>query len=376
MEDSVLTDRRPRGGAAPRQRRIVLVVSGLAVVVLAGVALSGAFGAHGPSASGAQSPTGTPVPVLVEAPLTGLLVSPVAAARHVIAVMIDDLAPARPQSGFNAASVVWQAPAEGGIPRYMLLFQSTVPAAVGPVRSAREYFLEWASEWDAVYAHAGGSPQALASLAAHGNGSWVFNADQFRWGPYFRRVAFNFAPHNLYTDGHLLEALARRLLATALPMPPVWQFAPDADPSVRPVGGRITIYYPTEEIQYRYDSASNTYVRYVAGSARPQVDAADHRVVAPKNVVILRMAFGPLNDSEPQKGRLEAQDVGQGDAWIATNGHTIHGTWRKASPTAPTLLFGPDGQPVTLTAGQTFIQVIDLNYRYTIVDGRAAPAPS
>ena len=61
------------------------------------------------------------------APMTGRLVPPAVALRHPIAVMIDDLGPARPQSGFNSAAVVWQAPAEGGIPRYMMIFQDQVP---------------------------------------------------------------------------------------------------------------------------------------------------------------------------------------------------------------------------------------------------------
>src|SRR5438132_1496399 len=83
----------------------------------------------------------TPVPTseLVPAPLTGLLVTPEEAERHPIAVMIDDLSPARPQSGFNSASIVWHAPAEGGIPRYMLIFSDTVPLGVGPIRTSREY---------------------------------------------------------------------------------------------------------------------------------------------------------------------------------------------------------------------------------------------
>ena len=97
--------------------------------------------------------------------------------------MIDDHLDARPQSGFNAASVVWQAPAEGGIPRYMMIFQDQVPAAVGPVRSARYYYIAWAAEWRAVYAHAGGSPQALRDARTpKGHGQCVYNADEFRWG--------------------------------------------------------------------------------------------------------------------------------------------------------------------------------------------------
>ena len=142
----------------------------------------------------------------------------------------------------------------------------------------------------------------------------------------------------------------------------------------RPTGGQIVVTYPYERITYRYDRATNTYHRFLNSLKQPQVDAAGGLVVAPKNVVILRMSFGPLNDGHPNKHRLEAADVGHGDAWIATNGHTIHGTWRKASVTAPTLLFGPNGKLVTLTAGQTFVQVLPLSYGFQIHDG-VAPVP-
>ena len=327
-----------------------------------------------PTAPPPTEPPPTPIatPVLVPAPLTGLLVSPDAAERHPIAVMIDDLSPARPQSGFNSASIVWHAPAEGGIPRYMLIFQDGVPNGVGPVRSSREYYIEWASEWRAMYVHAGGSPQALETLAAKGHGQWVYNADEFRWGGgrYLWRTTDRFPPHNVYTDGQHLRALAKRLGAADGPVEPIWTFAPDAIRDLRPRGGTIRVDYPTESITYRYNANSNTYLRYINGSRKPQVDRAGGKVVAPKNVVILRMAFGPLNDGHPQKHRLEAQDVGKGVAWIATNGHTVKGQWRKASPTAPTLLYGPDGKPFTLTAGQTFVQVIQLSYTFAIHDGQ------
>ncbi|TME13034.1 MAG: DUF3048 domain-containing protein [Chloroflexi bacterium] len=326
-----------------------------------------------PTAASPTEPPPTPIatPVLVPAALTGLLVSPNAAERHPIAVMIDDLSAARPQSGFNSASIVWHAPAEGGIPRYMLIFQDEVPDGVGPVRSSREYYIEWASEWRAMYVHAGGSPQALQTLAARGRGQWVYNADEFRWGGgrYLWRTTDRFPPHNVYTDGQHLRALAKRLGAADGPLERSWTFAPDATGDLRPRGGTIRVDYPTESITYRYDATTNTYIRYINGSKTPQVDRSDGKVVAPKNVVILRMAFGPLNDGHPQKHRLEAQDVGKGVAWIATNGHTVKGQWRKASPTAPTLLYGPDGAPFTLTAGQTFVQVIQLSYTFAIHDG-------
>ena len=345
-----------------------------------------------PTPTGTAQPTPSPSPTLVAAPLTGLLVTPKAAQQHPIAVMIDDHVLARPQAGFNAASIVWQAPAEGGIPRYMLIFQDQVPASVGPVRSSREYFIEWATEWNAMYVHAGGSSQALATLAAKGHGQWVWNADDFRWeGKYLFRVhevkvlggaTYPLVPpHNVYTDGVHLRQLAAKIGAADGPLSAHWAFGPDAPLSYRPSGTRITVAYPYEAIQYRYDRATNTYRRYIkppwGGDFKPQIDAADGRQVAPTNVVILRMGFGPLYPvgTDPHH-RLEANDVGHGVAWISSNGVTVKGTWRKASVTAPTLLFGPDGQPISLAPGQTFVQVMQLSDLVTIKAGtvvRSAP---
>ncbi len=319
-------------------------------------------------------PTPTPVP-LVAAPLTGRLVTVEAAQRHPIAVMVDDHPDARPQAGLNAASVVWQAPAEGGVPRYMLVFQEEIPEAVGPIRSARQYYIEWASELRAMYVHHGGSPQAKATLARRGNGSWVYNADGFRWeGRFVFRTNERFAPHNVMTDGEHLRKLARRVGADDGPIEPAWKFGPEAPRADRPTGGTIRIVYPYETVTYRYDPIGNRYVRYLDGSKKAQVDVADRQTVAPTNVVILRMYFAPLlNDTHD---RLEAGNVGKGEAWIASNGVTVKGTWRKASATAPTRLFGPDGKEVTLTVGRTFVQVIALGYDFSVKDGTVAGTPA
>jgi hypothetical protein len=320
-------------------------------------------------------PTPVPTPVPVPAPLTGRPVTVAVAAQRAIAVMIDDHSDARPQSGFNAASIVWHAPAEGGIPRYMLVFQDMMPSSVGPVRSAREYYIEWAAEWRAMYVHSGGSPQALTTLRARGQGQWVYNADEFRWGgKYLWRIRERFAPHNVYSDAEHLRALAGRLGADDELMTPAWTFHPDMPLSRRPIGGRIGTAYLANRIGYAYDRESNTYIRSVTG-ASPQIDAADGKPVAPKNVVIMLVRFGRLNDGHPEKNRLEAAIVGKGTAWIATNGRTVKGTWQKASITAPTIFYGPNGQPVSLTIGQTFIQVMPTGTKVTIADGTAPERP-
>ncbi len=328
----------------------------------------GGSAASTPAPGGATTPTPQPTPMLVPAPLTGRLVSPEAAARHPIAVMIDDLWAARPQSGFSAASIVWQAPAEGGIPRYMMIFGENQPGAVGPVRSARYYYIAWAAEWRAVYAHAGGSPQALETLRAQGGGQLVYNADQFAYGGFFRRVTDRFAPHNLYTDGAQLEAIANSVGAAGTPVQPIWRFAPGVPLAGRPAGGRIIVSYPSSTIEYDYDRATNSYPRTVSTEG-PERDAATGARVAPQNVVIMLMQFGPLNDGHPGKGRLEATVVGRGIAWICTNGRTTKGTWRKASLTAPTQFYDGRGVPITLTVGQTFVNVLPLGSIVRITPG-------
>ena len=319
-------------------------------------------------------PTPRPTPITVPAPLTGRPVSPRDAEQHPIAVMIDDSPRARPQSGFNAASIVWQAPAEGGVPRYMLVFQETVPIDLGPVRSARPYFIAWAAEWNAVYGHVGGSPQAMATLRAEGKGQLVFDADEFRWGgTYYRRIKLRSSPHNVYSDAKSLRVMATRVGAVNGPIEPGWQFAPDAPLGARPTGGTIRVVYPQNTVVYDYDRATNTYLRGVTG-AKEQIDAADGGRVAPGNVVIMLVSFGPLNDGSDAK-RLEARVVGSGKAWIATSGRTIEGTWEKATLTDPTRFLDAAGRPVILTIGQTFIQVMPLGSSITIEDG-SLPAAS
>lgn len=333
------------------------------------------------SPSPSPSPTPMPTPVIVE-PLTGLPVSEKVAKRRVIAVMIDDLWAARPQSGLSSASVVWHAPAEGGIPRYMALFGAGNPTSVGPVRSSRLYYIAWASEWRSVYVHVGGSPQAMAYLAtSKGRGKAVYNADHNRWGgKYLWRIGSRYAPHNVYTDAKNLRKLAKAVGGDPYEQvrEPVWTFAADAPLEARPTGGTISVPYPANRIQYKYDRKSNTYLRTVSAEGK-QVDAASKTRIAPKNVVVMKVGFIPTGD---KKGRLDGQVTGTGKAWFFTNGKVVKGTWKKANFTAPTLFFGPDGTPVTLTAGQTFIQVIPKSTDFSFTKGKApatastAPSPS
>ena len=321
------------------------------------------------------TPTPVPTPVLVPAPLTGRLVPPAVAARHPIAVMIDDLSPARPQSGFNAASVVWQAPAEGGIPRYMMIFQENIPADVGPVRSSRYYYIAWAAEWRAVYAHAGGSPQALADAprrraTASSSTTPTSSAGAARSGG-SRRAS-------------------RRTTCTRRQAPPQARDerrgegrADEAGLEVRagrsarvhrPRGGRITGRLPVQRrSRYDYDRTTNTYLALGHRRERSRSTRATGERVAPKNVVIMLMQFGPLNDGSqqaPPRGRRHRH----GHGLDRDERHDDQGHLAKKALTAPTQFFDANGKPVTLTVGQTFVQVMQTGSKVTITPGKPAAA--
>lgn len=323
-----------------------------------------------PTPTPLPTPTPEPTPILVPAPLSGAPVTEAVASRPVIAVMIDDLWAARPQMGLSQADVVWHAPAEGGIPRYMAMFQTQFPTRLGPVRSSRLYYIGWAAEWTSVYVHAGGSPQAIEFLRANGRGQAVYNAD---WNRHLYRVKFRRAPHNLYSDRKNVKKIPGSVGAKAVKdQAPVWKFAPDAPLEARPEGGTILVPYTFNKITYKYDRTTNTYRRSVSVEGKQfDVGTTPKTRIAPKNVVVMKVTFVPIGD---KKHRLDGHITGTGPAWIASNGITVKGTWKKKDFDSPTRFFGPDGEAVTLTIGQTFIQVVTRSTTITVKDGKVPVA--
>jgi hypothetical protein len=310
------------------------------------------------------------------APLTGLPVDPKVASRPVYAVMIDDQADARPQSGLGDADIVWQAPAEGGIPRFMAWFSSQAPTVIGPVRSARLYFISWATEQGAVYTHAGGSPGALTELYRNGNGTHVWNIEGLaNVGGAFYRTADRWAPHNLYTGSKELAALAKSLVYAPEPARPAFAFAP-APPEPRHGSQfRILFSYGGTQVGYTFDPATRTYPR--AENGVPTTDAATGEPVAPTNVVIVSVPFNPLNDGSGH-GRLDAGLVGEGQALVFRSGELVKGRWRKTAFDAPTELLLPKSggadTPIALVPGQTFVQVVPTGIPISVRDA-APPRP-
>jgi len=336
-----------------------------------------------PTPAPTPAPTPVPTPTPVAAVINGTWLpadQAERATRHPIAVMIDDAAAARPQSGLADADLFYQALAEGGIPRYMAVFQVGDPKAVGPVRSARRYYVGWAKEWRALYAHAGGAPNALAAIR-QANRRTLWDADQFRYSTTLYRIRERRAPHNVYSTGKKLRALGRRLGATAPFTEPAWTFKEPAELAERPVGGSIVVPYRANRITYRYDRETDRYVRGVSG-ARTQRDGTTKQVVAPANVVVLYMGTAPLRNDKSsrhneKKHRIDIDYIGTGRALIFRDGEVIKATWSKKNETAPTRFLyasGPlKGKPVPLVRGQIAIQVVPKSTKVTWKLGKPAP---
>jgi hypothetical protein len=322
-----------------------------------------------PTPTPTPSPTPSPTPCLPTAATNGTPLPCAQAARGTrkpIVVMIDDHPDARPQTGLSLAEVVYQAPAEGGVARYMAVYQAADVSRLGPVRSARLYFVLWAAEWRALYAHVGGAPNALRKIREL-NGRVIWDADEYRWGGvYFSRSRDRVPPYNTYSSTTLLRRLATRLRATAPFTTTPWTFL-DASATPGPkAAGRLVVPYTYNRITYRYDRATNRYQRGVTGQSI-QKDALNGRRIAPANVIVLYMSARLLPDSGPrstnqEKGRIDLRVIGGGNALVLRNGEVIRARWSKASESAPTKLTFASGcnagQPVPLVRGQIFIQVV------------------
>ena len=305
-----------------------------------------------------------PKPKTVPSPLTGLEVSPQLAARPVTAVMIENSDDARPQSGLQDAGIVFEAIAEGGVTRFVALYQEATPQYIGPVRSLRPYFLDFAAPFQASIAHVGGSPDALARVR---NGHYR-DIDQFFNAGAYWRAANRFAPHNVYTSFAKLDILNRSKGYTKSTFTP-WPRNPDKKIKTavglkKPTAASIDIPIsgPDYYVHYDYNSKTSTYLRKEAGSKHLDIlDPAGKKVVQLHPRVVIAMAISRTLGALDASGAYYSnyQDVGSGLADVFQDGAVTQVTWQKASASAPLQFIGSDGQSFKLDAGQTWITAIN-----------------
>lgn len=287
-----------------------------------------------------------PKPTTEASKLTGLQVPFDINKLPVTAVMIENSPDARPQSGLLEAGVVFEAVAEGGITRFVALFQDTKPGYVGPVRSARPYYLRWVLGFDANYAHAGGSPQARDDIQALG----VKTLDHGANGSTYDRVNGRYAPHNLYTSiDRLIAAGASRGYTSST----YTGFARKPEKKIEtPTASAIDIAIssPLYNVRYTYDTAANSYLRSEGG--QPHTDEKSGKQLNFKVVVVL------VTDKSQNGIYSVYRTAGSGTAIVFQDGEVITGTWSKAGDKEPLQFKDGAGQELKLNAGQTWITVV------------------
>lgn len=296
-------------------------------------------------AASAQPPAGRRL-------IDGMPLAEAASPVRYFAVVIDNLSVARPQAGIAAAPLVIEAPVEGGITRLLAIFPEGADAdRLGPVRSARPYFLDWAAEFDALFVHVGGSPEALEKIRTHD----IRDLNEFFAGASFVRDRRRDAPHNAFTSSAKLAAAdAKRYGDRPLPTVAGWRFKEDASAAERPESAALAVRYGDArgmDVAWTYDRDANAYVRAQGG--RPHRDE-DGTPVRAKNVVVQFTAVSVIDDV----GRRRITTVGDGDAVIAIDGVAVHGTWRKDARDGRTRFYDASGNQIRFNAGQTWIEVV------------------
>lgn len=312
-----------------------------------------------------------PAPTTLPSPLTGVQVEPSLAQRAVTGVMIENSVDARPQAGLVDAGVVFEAIAEGGITRFLALFQESQPDYIGPIRSARPYYVRWAAGFDAGYTHSGGSGEALALIQSLG----VKDMDHGTYGnKYFDRVSNRYAPHNVYTSMARLDELRNSkgyTSSTFTPFARIEETEKKVEVTTEPVATApvfapantiaFNISSPLYNTSYTYDATTNVYKRVMAG--QPHSDEKSGKQISPTVVIALVMSYG----IHPDGVHSTYANVGSGKVLIFQNGVVQEGTWSKATDTASLAFKDSAGVDIPLQPGQKWITAIP--------DGRTTYSP-
>jgi hypothetical protein len=282
-------------------------------------------------------------------PLTGRVVESAAiAARPVTGLMIENSPESRPQSGLYQADMVYEAIAEGGVTRFLSVYQESQPDRIGPVRSARPYYVDYIAGLDGSFGHVGGSPEALQDIKTMG----IKDLDQFYNGSSYTRVSGRYAPHNVYTDFTKLDALNTSKGYTKSTFTP---FERKIDVPQTPTAAVINFALsgPNYNAQFTYDVTSNSYLRSQAGA--PHKDEISGKQINPKVVIALVTTKG----YDPDGYHTDYTTTGSGKVFVFQDGIVSEGTWSKADRKASLTLVDKYGLPMKLNAGQTWITLVD-----------------
>ena len=275
-----------------------------------------------------------------------------------LSIMVENSEGARPQSGLDKANIVYEVLAEGGITRFLAIYYDQDAEEVGPIRSARPYFVSKSLEHQAIYAHAGGSEEAYNFIKEEK----IDDINEFvDFQPFWRSIDRK-PPHNLYTSTIKLRKEANKLGYIEMIKKQEYQF--EIDRNERLTGGETdTIVIPYNniyKITYKYQPESMKYLRFM--NDEPHIDAKTKEQLAVDNIII-QFAGSKVIDEE---GRLAIDFIGKGKGLLFFKGSAEEIIWEKQDLTSKTIFMYKEGDRIALTPGNVWIQIVsaDLTIQY------------
>ena len=305
-----------------------------------------------PSTEPSPSPTPSPEPTGPLAPLTGLVVDEEDAARPALAAKVENTRAAQPQAGLEVADLVIEELVEGGITRFMAVFQSTVPEQVGPVRSARLVDADLLPAFDGGLLYSGGRSDVEAAIG--GGAVRITEGD-----PGVYRAGDRRAPHNLFAEGPAVyETLLDR--APELEAPPsgfVFADEPPAGACEECDGTQLDVRFsPAATTGWAWDAGAGVYRRSQNGTDQP---TASGEPVGAANVVVVEVSTynGGCCDTAGSP-YVVSRTTGEGRAVVLRDGRWYEATWVRPGAESPWRLETADGQDLALAPGPTWLLLV------------------
>ncbi len=307
--------------------------------------------------------------------------------RRPLGIMVENSTPARPQSGLSSADVIYEAVAEGGITRFLAIFYCQDASYVGPVRSARIYFIKLLQEYGEypLYAHVGGAntdgpADALGEVDELG---WGLNNDLNQFAvpfPYYwrdyERLPGRVTEHTVYTATSKLWEFAKtkRSLTNVDKKGKSWdvkfekwKFKDDANESQR---GKLTkvsftfwnLFATEYSVDWTYDKTTNIFKRNNGGS--PHLDKNTGKQLETKNVVVIFVDESPANDGYPG-GHILYKLTGSGKGSVFQDGNAIPITWNKKTAESRMKFFDENGREISFVRGKIFVEILPIGNKVT-----------
>jgi len=279
-------------------------------------------------------------------------------------VMIDNISYARPHSGLQQAYLTYEIIVEGGLTRLFALFKDVDVEKIGPVRSSRHYFLDYAMENDAIYVHYGWSPYAQEDIGTYkiNNLNGLYNPSNMFW-----RATDRSAPHNAYTStANILKAAKNKGYAMTSDKYLVLNYSAReldySSDSTKVIAEKIDIAYSNlVTTSYTYDKEKKTYLRSINGKAHTDNETKQQYTV--KNIIVITDIY---NETIGAKGRQGIENIGKGNGKYITEGYAIDITWEKKDRKSKTIYRTKDGKELKVNDGNTYIQIQPKGQKLTI----------